>query len=159
MTLQAEAETTSHADPARPGFAALLATDGSEQALKAAHLLARFLPEGSKVELLTVLSMELDPWTYLGELSDAEARRARIEEQTDRAVGEARRILEAAGHATSVRRRFGNPSDEVLAEAEETAPDLVVVGRRGLGRAASLMMGSVSTSLLRHCRAPLLIVP
>jgi nucleotide-binding universal stress UspA family protein len=47
----------------------------------------------------------------------------------------------------------------VLAEAKETAPDLVVVGRRGLGRAASLMMGSVSTSLLRHCQAPLLIVP
>ena len=64
-----------------------------------------------------------------------------------------------AGLSVSVHKRFGNPPNEVLAEVDELVPDLVVVGRRGLGRAASLMFGSVSSSLLRHSAVPVLTVP
>jgi len=142
-----------------PAVSALVATDGSDHALKAAQFVARILPRDAVIRLLVVLSMELQPWTYLGELSDAEARWARIEEATEEAVGETRRILEAAGHAVSVHRRFGNPPDEVLGEVEDWRPDLVVVGRRGLGQAASLLLGSVSSFLLRHSPVPVLVVP
>ena len=64
-----------------------------------------------------------------------------------------------AGLSVSVHQRFGNPPDEVLAEVDELVPDLVVVGRRGVGRAASLVLGSVSSSLLRHSAVPVLTVP
>ena|SRR3989442_2954802 len=140
-------------------LAVLLATDGSDQALKAAAFLARILPPGSNVEVLTVLSMRLSTCTYMGELSDAEARRAEIAEETAKATEQTRRILEEAGHVVTVRRRFGNPPDEALAEIEASGPDLVVVGRRGLGRAASLVLGSVSTYLVRHSAVPVLVVP
>jgi nucleotide-binding universal stress UspA family protein len=143
-----------------PALSVLLATDGSEHALKAVLFLAHLLPGGrAKVRLLTVLSMELDPNTCMGELSDADLRRARIEEGTEKAVGQVLRILEAVGNSTSVGRRFGNPSDETLTEIEAWGPDLVVVGRRGLGRVASLALGSVSAFLLRHSTVPVLVVP
>jgi nucleotide-binding universal stress UspA family protein len=143
-----------------PALSVLLATDGSEHSLKAARFLAQLLA-GSRAEvrLLTVLSMELDPHTYLGDLSDADARRARIEEEVEKAVGQARRLLEAVVEPPSVSCRFGNPPDETLAEIEAWHPDIVVVGRRGLGRAASLVLGSVSTFLLRHSTVPVLVVP
>jgi nucleotide-binding universal stress UspA family protein len=147
-------------DPASgPALSVLVATDGSEHALKAARFLARMLSAGASIHLLTVLSLEMEPHTYLGELSDADARRARIEKETDDAVGETRHILEAAGHTVSVSQRFGNPPDEILSEVEELVPDLVVVGRRGLSRTAGLMLGSVSTFLLRHSPSPVLVVP
>jgi nucleotide-binding universal stress UspA family protein len=142
-----------------PAMSVLVATDGSGHALKAARFVAGILPAGAEIRLLVVLSMELQPRTYLGELSDAEARRARIEEATEEAVAETRRILEAAGHSVSVHRRFGNPPDETLGEVVEWRPDLVVVGRRGLGRASSILLGSVSLFLLRHSPAPVLVVP
>ena len=142
-----------------PAMSVLVATDGSGHALKAARFVAGILPAGAEVRLLVVLSMELQPRTYLGELSDAEARWARIEEATEEAVAETRRILEAAGHSVSVHRRFGNPPDETLAEVEEWKPDLVVVGRRGVSRASSFLLGSVSSFLLRHSPAPVLVVP
>ena len=156
---QAEVESAPQGPALAPSMSALVATDGSDHALKAARFVAGILPAGAEVRLLVVLSMELQPRTYLGELSDAEARRARIEEATEQAVAETRRILEAAGHPVSVRRRFGNPPDETLAEVEEWQPDLVVVGRRGLGRASSFLLGSVSSYLLRHSPAPVLVVP
>ena len=156
---QAEVESAPQGHALAPSMSALVATDGSDHALKAARFVAGILPAGAEVRLPVVLSMELQPRTYLGELSDAEARRARIAEATEEAVAETRRILEAAGHAVSVRRRFGNPPDETLAEVEEWQPDLVVVGRRGLGRASSFLLGSVSSYLLRHSPAPVLVVP
>ena len=156
---QAEVESAPQGPALAPSMSALVATDGSDHALKAARFVAGILPAGAEVRLLVVLSMELQPRTYLGELSDAEARRARIAEATEEAVAETRRILEVAGHTVSVCRRFGNPPDETLAEVVESQPDLVVVGRRGLGRASSVLLGSVSSYLLRHSPAPVLVVP
>jgi nucleotide-binding universal stress UspA family protein len=156
---QAELRSAPQGAAPTTAVSALVATDGSDHALKAARFVAGMLPRGTVIRLLVVLSMELEPWTYLGELSDAEARRARIEAATEGAATQARRILEAAGHTVSVHRRFGNPPDEVLAEVEEWRPDLVVVGRRGLGQAASLLLGSVSWFLLRHSPVPVLVVP
>lgn len=144
---------------AGPAMSVLVATDGSDPALKAARFLAALLVPGAQIHLLTVLSMDMEPRTYLGELSDAVARQTRMQEETDHAVGKTRRILEEAGHAVSVHQRFGNPPDETLSEVEELAPDLVVVGRRGLSRAAGLLLGSVSSCLLRHSPSPVLVVP
>ena len=44
-----------------------------------------------------------------------------------------------------------------VAKAEDA--ELVVVGRRGRGGFASLMLGSTSSQLSHHCDRPLLIVP
>jgi len=115
---QAELDMASQGPDLAPAISTLLATDGSDHALKAARFVAGILPAGAQIRLLVVLSMELQPRTYLGDLSDAEARRARIEEATEEAVAETRRILQAAGHPVSVHRRFGNPPDETLAEVE-----------------------------------------
>jgi len=159
MAMPTTEATTPEISPVRAPLEVLLATDGSEQAVLAAELVARFLPPGTRVELLTVLSLSLSTFGYMGELSDAKQRHAQIEEATAEATSRSREILEQAGHVIKVRHRLGNPPDEVLAEIERTGPDLVVVGRRGLGRTASLVLGSVSASLLRHSRVPVLVVP
>lgn len=38
----------------------------------------------------------------------------------------------------------GDPAHEILQQAEKTDADLIVTGRRGLGRVSSLLLGSVS---------------
>lgn len=52
---------------------------------------------------------------------------------------------------------LGDPRSEMLKSAEDFAADLIVVGARGLGPIRALVLGSVSQSLARHARQPILI--
>ena len=80
---------------------------------------------------------------------------------------EARTVLErtlanlpAASDVKVHLRVCDGPPVEVLARAAgEPDVDLVVVGSRGHGGVAELMLGSVSHSLTHHCPKPMVIIP
>lgn len=52
----------------------------------------------------------------------------------------------------------GNPSHEICLEAKEGRYDLIVMGSRGLGEVKGLLMGSVSSKVVKHADCPVLIV-
>ena len=59
--------------------------------------------------------------------------------------------------ATSTVVRAGKASEVLLAEAKGAA--MVVVGARGRGKFASLMLGSVSSKVVRHAPVPVVVIP
>jgi nucleotide-binding universal stress UspA family protein len=139
----------------------LAAVDGSEHAERAAQVAAGLLA-GRRLEvgLLVVLSFELDPYTLLGEsLEDTPERQRAESHAVESATSAPKGIFEAVGARVEVRHRFGNPADEILAEAHKREPDLIVVGRQGLSAPARWLIGSVSDRVVRHAHAPVLVVP
>lgn len=81
---------------------------------------------------------------------------------------EAKRILAGALKASGitpgaagVSLRVGNgPAADVIAEVcDETGAEMAVVGSRGHGRIAEILLGSTSRSLLQKSKVPLAIVP
>ena len=52
----------------------------------------------------------------------------------------------------------GDPAEALLRYLEECDRPLLIVGRRGHGRFAELLLGSVSDKLLRHAPCPVTIV-
>jgi nucleotide-binding universal stress UspA family protein len=52
----------------------------------------------------------------------------------------------------------GSPAAVIAAIAEREQADLVVVGRRGRGGLAELVLGSVSHELSHHCTRPVLLI-
>ena len=53
----------------------------------------------------------------------------------------------------------GDPVDKIIYEATRLEPRLIVVGSHGHGALHGLLMGSVSTGILRKTRCPVLVVP
>ncbi|HJT38302.1 MAG TPA: universal stress protein [Actinomycetota bacterium] len=110
----------------------LMATDGSEPALRAGELAASLLHDHAavRVRVLTVLSYTLYPYALFpgGELSDESARARAADEAVDDATRDACAIFEKAGFAVECTNRYGNAADEIVAEIDEWEPDLIVIG-------------------------------
>lgn len=53
---------------------------------------------------------------------------------------------------------WGRPGKSIVSEAEEGRFDLVVIGSRGLGGLAGLVLGSVSRQVVNESKIPVLVV-
>ena len=52
----------------------------------------------------------------------------------------------------------GDPADAMLRYLDECDRPILVVGRRGQGQLAQLLLGSVSDKLIRHAKCPVMVV-
>jgi nucleotide-binding universal stress UspA family protein len=133
----------------------LLATDGSpngEGALRyACDLALRY-----DAQVIVVHAYSPLP-TYLGEPWGAQVIEKSITEGRKVADRVAERLREA-GVEVVVEVLEGPPADTILRVADVQQCDLIVMGNRGYGELASLLLGSVSHRVLAHAQAPVLIV-
>jgi nucleotide-binding universal stress UspA family protein len=67
-------------------------------------------------------------------------------------------IFEGAGVPFEAIREWGAPAEKIITIAEHNNADLIIMGSRGLGGFASLLLGSVSDRVLHHATCPVLIV-
>jgi nucleotide-binding universal stress UspA family protein len=87
------------------------------------------------------------------EESRAQAEKA-TQELVNQAVG---RRGAPPGVPVTVRALSGSAADELINASEDA--DLLVVGARGAGGFARLVMGSVSTQVVHHALCPVVVVP
>ena len=66
--------------------------------------------------------------------------------------------LKEAGVAYKAMIRDGRPANVIADVADEEGADLIVVGRRGRGGAAELLLGSTSHELALQSRKPVLLI-
>ena len=67
--------------------------------------------------------------------------------------------LAKAGVAHRVVVEDGDPAATIMRTANEERADLIVIGRRGRGGFAELLLGGTSYALTHHLNRPLLILP
>jgi nucleotide-binding universal stress UspA family protein len=68
-----------------------------------------------------------------------------------------RRVRIAGGTVAGAHLRIGEVAEEVVDLAEELEIDLIVVGTRGRSVIGRALMGSVSDSVVRHARCPVIV--
>lgn len=146
----------------RKTYRVLVATRGSEPALRACRIAAELLPrEATVVRLLTVLPEELypNPYTIAGkDMSDMRERLENVRVAAESALAEPRRIFEEAGHAVETSYRYGNPPREILNEIEDWKPDLMVMGWWRAKVPERLVTGSIFERVMGHTDVPVLMV-
>ena len=133
----------------------LLASDGSPDA-RQALVYARDLALRDGAQVVVVHAFDPVP-SYLGD-----PWRDRVAERHVSAgqviANKAAQILQESDVDVIVEVLEGPPADAILKVADIRECDLIVMGSRGHGTLASLLLGSVSHRVLGHARVPVMIV-
>ena len=111
-------------------------------------------PDGAMIRLVTACDPAFD-WMNLGGDSAALAAAERDAFNALQCMAEP---LRARGYATESVAVRGRPADVLLEEAGALHADLLVVGNRGRGAAASALLGSVSATLVDQAPCPVFVV-
>ena len=111
---------------------------------------------------LTVIAVHAVPNSYWGnipvvgppDVPQLEGLREAVEEMTQRAAS---RLVDAKPTSISTRAVNGFVVQELLDASHDA--DMIVVGSRGGGGFARLLMGSVSSQVVHHATCPVVVVP
>ena len=138
----------------------LLATYGSEGTDFAAHTAIR-LANSAECELHLVYVERVPGYPAYAPLS-AQHLEWELHEEAERAGLERlweldKNVRIAGGTVAGAHLRIGEVAKEVVDLAEELEIDLIVVGTRGRSPIGRALMGSVSDSVLRHARCPVVV--
>jgi nucleotide-binding universal stress UspA family protein len=141
-----------------PGI--IVGIDGSHHSTRALEwALKEAAIQHAPLTVLTVHSVPASPWTgnpvLLGADSEDQEKLFHAAEELTQKV--ASQLGEAQPESVTVRAISGFPAKELIEESRDA--DLVVVGSRGAGGFASLMMGSISSQVVGHAHCPVVVVP
>lgn len=143
-------------------FKVLLATDGSEYSEKAARYTGQLCENLEDCEITALYVKELAHVStgehQLETVPDGKVLQQQLEQQASSALTTAKKALEPTGQSVITRSVWGKPADAICKIAGDEEFDLVVLGRRGRGHVASLLLGSVSDRVSHCVKSPVLIV-
>jgi nucleotide-binding universal stress UspA family protein len=131
----------------------LIGYDGSPQSQKALEMaMAMANSMDAKLAVMTV--------TRPPEPATSVELHAVIDDFQERCAGELRKISGAArrnGIGVKTICAVGHPAEQIVRRAEEDHVDLIILGRRGTGTFAKLVLGSVSEQVLKYASCPVLV--
>lgn len=137
----------------------LVPVDGSENGVRAARFATEMATAmGIGVRLFYVFpaaSVEIIGMAGMSRADIDQAAQAaaqRAFDQTREALGSD--LTDKIEQETSI----GDPAEEIIRYTEDDHAVLVVIGRRGLSRMKSLMLGSVSDKVIRHAKSPVTVI-
>jgi len=134
----------------------LVAVDGSVHGLKAAQVAGELARSMTAERLWVVAAYDPVP-DYIGQPFQSEAIAARMLQAEQVLVAAQAEIGQVPGQLVKEVLE-GPPAEAILAVAEARAVDLIVMGTRGLGRLANLLVGSQSQKVLTQAACPVLLV-
>jgi nucleotide-binding universal stress UspA family protein len=133
-------------------FSVLIATDGSEEATAAVNAVTTFpWPDGTRLHGVVVRTSIMAPEIPEYVLTDVERGFAAIAES-------ARKVLARRWPDAQVRVVDGPTVDAIVRHAERVRARVIVLGSRGHGPIARLLLGSTSLGVVRHMKHATLVV-
>jgi len=133
--------------------------DGSAHSERTlAWAVAEAAVRNAPLTVLAVHEVASNHWTghpviYPGDQPELEKMRLAVQELTQKAVDQAG---EPGAASVTVRAVSGLPAVELINASRDC--DLIVVGSRGGGGFAKLMLGSVSSQVVHHAHCPVAVI-
>ena len=138
----------------------LIPVDGSPCALRSVSLVISKLahyhsPQNTAVHLVNVQPpLPNDVSRFVNHEQIAEFHR----DESEKAMHEAKALLDAAGIKYCCHARVGHVADEITQLAEHLGCDQIVMGTHGRGALGDMLMGSITLKVLHLANTPVLLV-
>lgn len=136
----------------------LVPVDGSANSMRAVrYAIGMAGPLGAKVRLFYVFPVSSVEIIGMAGMSRDDIERAaqaaaqRVFDKLHAEIGDTAVTIE---DETSI----GDPAEEIIRCTEDDPELLVIIGRRGLSRIQSLLLGSVSEKVIRHAHSPVTVI-
>lgn len=140
----------------------LVATDGSEAAERAVEYAARRCKrDDAELLIVNVISHGL-PETVVHAFTPAQRTWLNdlLMSLSAKTLTEARdRALQAGAPKVLIESRSGEVAQGIIDVASDQHVDAIIVGKRGAGRVAGLLLGSVSQKLVSLAPLPVTVIP
>ncbi|RPI41596.1 MAG: universal stress protein [Betaproteobacteria bacterium] len=140
-------------------FKMLVAVDGSEHAQRTLDKVVELAAEMHAPEV-HLLNVQDEPTVY-GEVAlylTEERARQLVKEAGQRIVDAAAERLRAAGVSAKTEVEIGDVAPTIVSRASDLGCNVIVMGTRGMGAIASLVLGSVATKVVHLTTTPVLLV-
>ena len=137
----------------------LVPIDGSEPSLAAAHLAVRLIQAcsvGRLIVLHVVDQLVLMELVRFGSRGANEVQ-AELEQHGRQYLDLVSQEAEREGVAVQSQTRRGDPFEEIVAAANESGADLIVMGHTGRRGTARVLIGSVTQRVLDYAPCPVLV--
>ncbi len=137
----------------------MLAYDGSQNAKRALNR-AIDLSKTSQSELWIVFHVDLTGFEAIEAMKLRAGYRAEVLNDAETLVADASRIARKARlrHVNTLVLKDGDPADAILFAAEKQGPQVLIVGRRGIGRTKRFFLGGVSSRIIDYATCDVLVV-
>lgn len=118
------------------------------------------LPESARQEIARLSDLDRKSGTFVESMPPARISQATMEAIANLILEDAETLARSRG-ATKVRRvtPSGDPAAGILDAAHDARATFIVMGKRGLGRLAGLLVGSVSQKVSALADCPCVVVP
>jgi nucleotide-binding universal stress UspA family protein len=137
----------------------LVAVDGSKHALRAVRYAARLVRLLRSPSAITLVSVHDDAGLQAAKVALGKAEVADfLRELGEKALRPAQQVLDAAGVRHDMEIRVGRVPAEIVACAKRGKFDLIVLGSKGRGAAADILLGSAAHRVATLAKQPVLLV-
>ena len=130
------------------------ASEGSQLGMAWADLIAETI-DGA--EIIVVVAFNPPIAIRRRGILQTEHLQAEMEEDAKEVATEAAQLFLDRGRTARALVVRGEAAEAILETAESESADLIVMGRRGLGRLQGLLVGSVSERVARHASVPVFL--
>jgi nucleotide-binding universal stress UspA family protein len=137
----------------------LVATDGSENALRAVEYAIEMLGKMKESGSVTLISVHDDTaLRHAQRFVGKEVVDDYLRELSDTDLAEARKLLEKSGIRHDNVIRTGHVASEVVKSATDGGFDMIVLGSKGRSALKDLVIGSVAKRIIEMSATPVLLV-
>ena len=136
----------------------LLAVDGSSYTKKMLAYLTTHLEVFHADNEFTLFTVQTPLPPRARAAVGADVANAYYAEEAEKVTAPVVKFLKRHGIEAKVVHKTGGPGELIAKQANAGGYDLVMMGSHGHSALGNLVMGSVATQVLAHCKVPLLLV-